>query len=187
MNKIHAIRSNLQSHVNTLFKMSLLLVATFLFSGTAAAHCISNKLYAGAGLTFNAIDNYENDATGFQIFGGYCLNFNKQNPHVRSAIEIGYMDSGDFKRDALVKQGNVTYLTTQSTSYEGLWMNLVGEFRIDQRVHLLGRIGFDTGDDDGIMAGFGLGLNISKSSQLRVEYVARDQISSTQINFLNGF
>ena len=182
MNKINTRRS-FQRHANTLFKMSLLLAATSLFSGTAAAHCLSNKYYAGAGLGFNSMDNYD-DANGLQIFGGYCLGFIKHSP-IRTAFELGYMDSGDFKRD--VYRSNGTYLRTDSLSSEGLWLNLVGEYLVDQRVHLLGRIGFDTGDDDGIMAGFGVGFNLSKWAQLRAEYVVRDNINSAQINLLTGF
>ena len=97
------------------------------------------------------------------------------------------MDSGDFKRDVFIKQGKTTYQTTVSTSYEGLWVNLVGEYKLDSRVHLLGRIGVDGGDDDGLMVGFGVGLNFSKWAQFRIEYVARDHINSTQINWLTGF
>ena len=184
MNMIHPLRRGLQCHVNALCKMSLLLVATSLFSGTAAAHCIANKYYIGAGVTFNSIDNYD-DANGPQIFGGYCLGVTKLNPHLRTAIELGFMDRGEFKRD--VYRSNGTYLRTDSVSHEGFWLNLVGEYRVDQRVHLLGRLGVDVGDDDGIMAGLGLGFNVSKWSQLRAEYVVRDNITSAQLNFLTGF
>ena len=184
MNSIQTLRRSFQCRVNTFFKMSLLLVGASLFSGAAAAHCITNKYYAGAGLTFNSIDNYD-DANGLQVFGGFCLGANKQNPHIRTAIELGYMDSGDFKRN--IYRNNGTYLRTDSVSYEGLWLNLVGEYRVDQRVHLLGRLGADVGDDDGIMAGLGLGFNLSKWSQLRAEYVVRDNITSAQLNFLTGF
>lgn len=164
-----------------------MLAVTSIFSNTAVAHCLSEKLYAGAGLGFNSVDNYPNDARGFQIFGGYCLDMHKQYPRVISSIELGYMDTGDFKRNVLVRQGRNTIQTTQSTSYEGLWLNWVGEYKLDQRVHLMGRIGVDTGDDDGLMTGLGVGLNFSKWAQFRIEYVARDHITSTQINWLTGF
>ena len=176
MNMVHAHHSNYQRHANIFFKMSLLIIAVSLFSGTAAAHCLTNKYYAGAGLTFNSLDNYD-DANGLQVFGGYCLGFIKQNAPVRSALELGFMDSGDFKRDT----------PPRSVSAEGLWFNLVGEYLVDRRVHLLGRLGFDTGDDDGIMAGFGLGFNLSKRAQLRAEYVVLDNINATKINLLTGF
>ncbi|MBI3776855.1 MAG: hypothetical protein HY273_15150 [Gammaproteobacteria bacterium] len=187
MNTIRTMRFDFQCQVKTLSKATLLFAATSIFSGSAAAHCISEKLYAGAGLTFNSLDNYENDARGFQLFGGYCLDVHKQLPHNISSIELGYMDSGNFRRDVLVRQGRNTIQTTQSTSYEGLWVNLVGEYKLDPRVHLLGRIGVDGGDDDGVMAGFGIGLNFSKWAQFRIEYVARDHVNSTQINWLTGF
>ena len=187
MNTIRTMHGNFQCQVNTLSKISLLLAATSIFSGAASAHCLSEKVYAGAGLTFNSLDAYANDAKGFQIFGGYCLDIHKQYPHLISSVELGYMDSGKFKRDVLVKQGKVFYQSTESTSYRGLWVNLVGEYKLDPRFHLLGRIGVDGGDDDGVMAGFGVGLNFSKWAQFRVEYVARDHINSTQISWLSGF
>lgn len=187
MNTIRTMRNNIKCRVNTLTKVSVLLAATSIFSGTAAAHCLSEKMYAGAGLTFSSLDTYANDAKGFQIFGGYCLDIHKQYPHLISSVELGYMDSGNFKRDVLVKQGKVFYQRTESTSYQGLWVNLVGEYKLDQRFHLLGRIGVDGGDDDGVMAGFGLGLNFSRWAQFRIEYVARDHINTTQISWLSGF
>ncbi len=187
MNTIGTMRCESKYQLKTLTKISLMLAVTSIFSNTAAAHCLSEKLYAGAGLGFNSVDNYPNDARGFQIFGGYCLDMHKQYPRVISSIELGYMDTGDFKRNVLVRQGRNTIQTTQSTSYEGLWLNWIGEYKLDQRVHLLGRIGVDTGDDDGLMTGLGVGLNFSKWAQFRIEYVARDHINSTQINWLTGF
>ncbi len=186
MNTIRTMRNNIKCQVNTLTKVSVLLAATSIFSGTAAAHCISEKVYAGAGLGFNSLDNYQ-DARGFQLFGGYCLDVHKQLPHVISSIELGYMDSGNFRRDVLVRQGPRFVQVTQSTSYQGVWVNLIGEYKLDPRVHLLGRIGVDGGDDDGVMAGFGIGFNFSKWAQFRIEYVARDHVNSTQLNWLTGF
>lgn len=184
---IRTMHYGFKHQVITFTKISLLFTATSLSSGIAAAHCLSDKLYAGAGLTFNSLDKYANDAKGFQLFGGYCLDTYKHYPHLISSIELGYMDSGKFKRDVFVKKGKVFYQTTESTSYQGVWVNLIGEYKLDPRFHLLGRIGIDGGDDDGIMAGFGLGLNFSKWAQFRIEYVARDHINSTQISWLTGF
>ncbi len=188
MNTIRTMRSNFQGNTKAVLKTSLLLAASALFSGTATAHCTSEKLYAGAGLTFNSVKDYTNDARGYQIFGGYCLDIHKQNPRLIGSLELGYMNSGDFKREVLIRQRNNTfYPVTISTSYEGLWVNLVGEYKLDPRVHLLGRIGVDGGDDEGVMAGFGVGLNFSKWAQFRIEYVARERINSTQISWLTGF
>ena len=187
MDTISPMRCDFQCRVNTFLKISVFLAGTSVFSSVAVAHCTTEKVYAGAGLTFNSVDNYTNDARGFQLFGGYCLDIHKQNPHLLSSIELGYMDTGDFKRNVYTTRRGVTTQTTVSTSYEGLWVNLVGEYKLDPHVHLLGRIGVDGGDDDGLMAGLGIGLTFSKWAQFRIEYVARDHVNSTQINWLTGF
>jgi len=164
-----------------------LLAGSSIFSSTAAAHCLSNKFYVGAGLTVNSDQNYSGDAKGFQIFGGYCLDIHKRFPHALSSIEVGYMDSGDFKRDVYTTRRGVTTHTTVSTSYEGPWLNWVGEYKLDPRAHLLARVGVDGGDSEGLMGGVGIGLNFSKWAQFRVEYVARQNIDSTQISWLTEF
>jgi hypothetical protein len=181
------MRCNVKGQASSFLKISLLLAGSSIFSSTAAAHCLSNKFYAGAGLTVNSDQDYSGDAKGFQIFGGYCLDIHKQFPHVLSSIELGYMDSGEFKRDVLVRRGALFYQTTQSKSYQGPWLNWVGEYKLNPRAHLLARVGVDGGDNDGLMGGLGIGLNFSKWAQFRVEYVARQNIDSTQISWLTEF
>jgi len=173
--------------LNTTLKPALFFVSTLLLSNTAAAHCIANKLYAGAGFSVNSVDNFEDDAMGYQFFGGYCLGAAKRDSRYRSSLEVGYMDSGKFKKDVLVLVNRRLVTVTESTSYQGPWVNIVGEYRADQNVHLLGRLGADIGDDNGLMVGVGVGLNFSKWAQFRVEYVARENINSAQINWLTEF
>jgi hypothetical protein len=51
-------------------------------------------------------------------------------------------------------------------------------------VELIGRLGLDFGDDDGLMAGIGVGLLLTKNFKLRLEFVQRDKVDSVQFNFV---
>lgn len=155
---------------------------TVLFPGLTFAHCVKHKYYAGAGVAINSYDNFDN-ATGFQLLGGYCLDFNFNSPKAKTSIEVGYMDSGDFDRS--FNRGNTRI--TESRSFNGLWLSPLAEYKFDFKVHLLGRVGLDLGDDDGLLIGAGLGFNITKFAQLRVEYVIRDNVNSTQLNLITEF
>lgn len=140
----------------------------------AAGGFDQKNLYFGAGLGSNELSGWD-DATGFQVFGGY--RFGEVAKNVNLALEVGYMDSGDFDTSHPV-------FGTLKTSAEGLWSTAVFEMPLGPQASLLGRIGLDFGDDDGLMIGIGMGFNLNKQMQLRGEYVERDNISSLQFNFV---
>ena len=49
-------------------------------------------------------------------------------------------------------------------------------------IKLIGRAGYDFGDDDGFIVGVGAGYILNKNLKLRLEYVARDHVDSLQFN-----
>jgi hypothetical protein len=61
---------------------------------------------------------------------------------------------------------------------------VVADLPLNQNVSAIGRLGLDIGDDDGVMIGFGLGFPMSQKTDLRVEYVIRDNIDSFQLNLV---
>jgi hypothetical protein len=67
---------------------------------------------------------------------------------------------------------------------KGLWANGVARYRVAPQIDLIGRAGFDFGDDDGFMFGVGGGYLLNRNSQLRLEYVVRDNVDSLQFNFV---
>jgi hypothetical protein len=158
-------------------------------SGSAYAHCHKTNYYAGGGLGFNSQDN--SDSTGYQFVGGYCLDFNFSSPKSKTAFEVGYMASGDL--DSVSTQGgngngnNNTRTATSSKSYQGLWVSGLAEYKLDPKLHLIGRLGYDLGDDDGMIFGTGVGYTVSKSAQVRAEYVARSEVDSFQLNWITAF
>lgn len=160
----------------------LALFLTVLFPGLTFAHCVNHKYYAGAGMMINSYNHYD-DATGFQLLGGYCLDFNFNSPKAKTSIEVGYMDSGDFERT--FNRGNTQI--TENRSFNGIWLSPLAEYKFDFKVHLLGRVGLDLGDDDGLLIGGGLGFNITKFAQLRAEYIVRDNVDSVQLNLITEF
>jgi hypothetical protein len=145
--------------------LGLFLVAT----QANAADLNTKQLYFGAGVGFNSVNNdnfYNNsDAVGFQIFAGLPLAVNMGSAAL--AVEVGYMDTGNFDRGG---------------SANGLWSTAVVSLPLNNDIKLLGRLGYDFGDDDGAMAGAGVGFPVASKTDMRIEYVIRDHIDSLQAN-----
>ncbi len=137
----------------------------------------SNKVFFGAGLSQNDVPGSD-EGTGFQFFGGY--EFGEVARNVKLDVEAGYMTTGDMDVNACV--GSLCVRT--STEAKGLWATGVGRLMLNPQFELLGRLGLDFGDDDGLMFGIGGGFIIDKQSTLRLEFVERDNVSSLQINFV---
>jgi opacity protein-like surface antigen len=145
------------------------LVGMALSSVAVAQGLDTSKLFFGAGLSSNDVSGSDS-ATGYQIFGGY--GFGEVTPKVFIDAEVGYMDTGNMTRGG----GNV--------KAKGLWANGVGRLMVAPSVELIGRLGLDFGDDDGLMAGIGVGFLMTKNIKLRLEYVQRDNVNSVQFNFV---
>lgn len=128
------------------------------------------NLYVGGGVSQNSVSGFE-DATGFQLFGGLELPLSeqlqlKQNPKVTTYGEMGFMDSGKFGNE----------------SASGLWFSGVVTYDFNQDIAGLARLGFDAGDDDGVLYGVGGEYSFHNKFGIRGEYVERSTISSLQIN-----
>lgn len=144
----------------------LLLAAQAQAAGTDA-----KQIYFGGGIGFNEINNRnfnnDNDAVGFQIFAGLPLAVNMGAAAL--AVELGYMDTGDFDGGG---------------SAEGVWSTAVASLPLNNNLKLLGRLGYDFGDDDGIMIGAGIGIPAGNKMDVRLEYVIRDNVDSLQANLI---
>jgi len=145
------------------------LVGMALSSVALAQSPATNKLFFGGGLSSNEVSGSD-DAVGWQIFGGYV--FGEVAPKLFIDGEVGYMDTGTMKRSGGDVKAN------------GLWASGVVRYMVAPNVELLGRLGLDFGDDDGLLAGIGVGFHLSKNAKLRLEYVQRDRVDSVQFNFV---
>ena len=126
------------------------------------------RIYLGGGISNNdAGVSGLDDGTGFQFFGGYDLPVKISG--AKLAVEVGYWDSGDFD---------------PAGSADGLWVNGVIGLHLSRNLDLLGRAGFDFGDDDGFMIGIGIGVKMNKQLELRGEFVQRDETDSLQFNIV---
>jgi len=162
--------------MNKTFASTAILAALMTVSGAAAAAQLKNdRFYVGGGINDNDVDGA--DATGYQFFGGYELP--ADIGRADTAIEVGYWNSGDF--DVNTPAGR------RESDAEGLWANGVVSLPLSGSVDLIGRAGADFGDDDGLMAGGGLGFNLGPRVQVRGEYVVRDQTDSVQANLVYSF
>ena len=155
--------------LKTIRLMVIGLVGMALSSIAVAQGMDTRNLFFGAGVSSNEVSGSDS-ATGYQIFGGY--GFGEVTKNVFIDAEVGYMDTGNMTKSG----GDV--------KAKGLWANAVGRLMIAPSVELIGRLGLDFGDDDGLMAGIGAGLLLTKNIKLRLEYVQRDKVDSVQFNFV---
>jgi hypothetical protein len=145
------------------------LIGMTLSSAAVAQAVDTSKFFFGAGLSSNEVSGSDS-AVGWQIFGGY--GFGQVTNSLYFDAEVGYMDTGDMERPGGDVKAN------------GLWAAGVGRFLVTPSIELLGRVGLDFGDDDGLLGGIGAGLILTKNIKLRLEYVQRDKVDSWQFNFV---
>lgn len=127
-------------------------------------------LFLGAGVTSSEAPNTD-DGTGYQLFAGY--GFGEIAPNVEVDAEFGYMDTGDMDTPG-----------GGEARAEGFWANGVLRLIMAPGLELLGRAGYDFGDDDGLMVGLGIGFGLTPLIQMRLEFVDRDTIDSYLLNFV---
>ena len=152
--------------------MALALIA-MLFSSAAAGQGFDlRRLFFGAGVSQNKVSGLDN-ATGFQVFGGYNFPAIARNFYVDA--EAGYMDTGKLKAPGCAGP----FCNAKAS---GPWTTGVARYLVAPNVELIGRAGYDFGDDDGFMFGIGAGYIVNKNLKLRLEFVARDHVDSLQFN-----
>ena len=88
------------------------------------------------------------------------------------------MDSGNFDR-----YNGPSY----SDDATGLWFSAVESAPLSNKTDMLVRIGYDFGDDDGLILGTGLQYKFDTKVAFRMEYVTRDHIDGLQANVLVHF
>ena len=136
----------------------------------------AKRIYLGGGLGFNSLPGY-GSARGFQFFAGYDFAF-KLNDDISSAIELGYMDTGDFD----------SYNGPNSNEdVKGLWVAMLESVPLSNKTDMLVRLGYDFGDDDGFLLGTGMQYKFTTKVAMRMEYIARQNVNSLQANVLFHF
>ena len=135
----------------------------------------AKRFYVGGGLSFNNVPGF-GSARGFQFIGGYEFDF-KLNEDISTAIEIGYMDSGNFKQFNGLSGDNAT----------GFWASAVESVPLSSKTDMLVRLGYDFGDDDGLLLGAGMQYKFDTKVAFRMEYVARENVNGLQANLIVKF
>lgn len=148
-----------------------LLAGALLTTTPVSAQLDTNDLYVGMGISYNDLASGWDNAWGAQLFGGYEI---RQWDNLAVGVEVGYMDTGTFDHRG----------SPASRSFGGLWSTAVGTAHLTTRYYLLGRLGIDFGDDDGLMAGIGFGGRVTHNLDLRGELVERDDVTSLQANLV---
>ena len=166
-------------------KKTMLLSVMLAATQANAAGLDAKQIYFGGGLGYNDI-GFGDNAVGFQVFAGLPIPVNLGK--MTLSAEVGYMDSGSFDQEvspAINIPGFPTIpAQTVSDKAKGLWGTAVVDFAIQNQISVIGRLGLDIGDDDGIMIGAGLGFDVNKNIEIRAEYVIRDHIDSLQMNLV---
>ncbi len=143
--------------------------------GNAQAGFNPQQLFFGGGLSLNDVSNSDT-GVGAQIFGGY--DFGQIAPNIGIDAEVGYMDTGKMTVHVDTPFGRLE----GDARAKGLWAAAVGRLTLNPAFDLLGRLGYDFGDDDGLLFGIGVGYNVTRQAQLRLELVERDNVNSVQFN-----
>lgn len=154
----------------------MLVLMTVAASVNAEGVLDAKRVYVGGGLGFNSLPGY-GSARGFQFIGGYEFAA-KLNEDITSALEIGYMASGDFDQ----YKG-----PSSNENVKGLWASMVESVPLSSKTDMLARLGYDFGDDDGFLLGTGLQYKFNTKLAFRMEYVARQNVNSLQANVLFKF
>jgi hypothetical protein len=150
--------------LNTIRVAVIALIGMALSSVSVAQGLDTSRFFFGAGVS-------SNEESGTDSAGGY--GFGEVTRNVFIDAEVGYMDTGDMEKNG---GGDV--------KANGLWATGVGRLMIAPSFELIGRLGYDFGDDDGVMAGIGVGYLLTKKIKLRFEYVERDNVDSLQFNLV---
>jgi hypothetical protein len=125
------------------------------------------KFSIGGGISNNSISGPVSDEIGYQFFGAYNLTQVNLMQSVNSSVELGYMDYGFSGSDS-----------------SGIWATYVIDGKFVGNFGWLGRLGYDFGDDNGLMLGLGLDYSVNSKMDLRGEYVIRDEVDSLQFNII---
>ena len=136
----------------------------------------AEQFYVGGGLGFNSLPG-AGSATGFQLIGGYEFK-TKLNDDITSTLEIGYMDTGNFDH---------INNTSNNNDVSGAWVAMLESVPLSRKADMLARLGYDFGDDDGLLLGTGLQYKFTTKIAMRMEYVARQHVTSLQANVLFKF
>lgn len=152
---------------------TFILLMVSIAAAQAQGREIVRELHFGAGLGLNDSD-YGNSALGLQFFGGYQF-IQKLADTFRVQVEAGYWTSGDFDANP---GGEF------DKDADGLWVNGVALIDLNLRWAILGRLGMDFGDADGLMVGFGADFRLNRELSLRAEFVVRDEVDSMQANIV---
>ena len=149
----------------------LFLIASLMLVQPATAQndpVLDRNLFSiGFGISNNEVSNRRDDETGFQLIVGYDLTGVNLMEGVNSSAEFGFMDFG-FPRDDT-----------------GIWGSFVVDGGLGESFGWLAQIGIDIGDDSGLLVGAGLKFMLNEQSDLRLEYVVRDDVDSLQLNFMH--
>lgn len=158
------------------YVLALMLSASNVYAEEAQGPIKADQIYIGAGLGFNSLPG-AGGATGLQFLAGYEFQ-TKLNDDITSAVELGYMDSGDFDHYSS---------SAKVSAAKGLWLAYVGSVPLTNKTDVLARLGYDFGDDDGVLLGTGIQYKFTTKVAMRMEYVARQNVNSLQANVLFKF
>lgn len=119
--------------------------------------------------------NDNRSALGVGFFAGYELTNDLQDVH--TSVEVGYQQTDDFYR-------------TKGTDIKSLWVAGVVQKRLPElnpSFSVLGRLGLDVGDDDGLLMGFGVAMQHQAHVATRAEFINKDATKLYQLSLVISF
>lgn len=143
----------------------------------------AGSIYGGLGMNFNHLRAETSDhwaGQGYQLFAGYHFGALLGHERIDWMLEGGYFNSGSFG-------GRIDLGGIEHVAAEGYWVSGVLDVRFGEMGSFLFRGGYDLGNDEGLLAGIGLGLRFEERYQIRTEVVGRQTVDSLQVNFTIDF
>jgi len=179
-----------QDYLGEIAMKKLLSVSALVLSSTVLSNAVSAQpeiledAYVGGGVSHNNLDfgsvvdgASDETANGFQIFVG--KKFDNDISGFDTAVEIGYSQTEDFKWGPGAKD-----------DVKGLWASAIMTRDLDEvsdKLYGFGRLGFNLGDDDGLMMGVGAGYELNDQVDLRAEFLNQDLVTSYQLSAIYKF
>lgn len=164
--------------------LSALMSAMIVSAPALAEPELPSGLYVGGGVSYNDLDfgsvldnGADETAFGIQAFVG--LPFDNNIEGFDTFAEIGFFRTDEFDFGNNVKE-KVTGVNASVILQRDL-------NEIHENLYALGRAGFELGDDDGLLTGFGAGFRLTSRLDVRAEFVNKDLTTSYQANVLFRF
>ncbi len=171
-----------------------MIAALTAFSGFAVASDDNNNLfeqhknniYVGAGMGSYSLGSFD-DSFSYQLVAGYNLDYKlKDYNEISFAVEAGYAQA-DWEKTVSGYVYTTRYSYKVSTEMSSFWGALVANYPINDKFTTGVSLGYDLGDDDGLMYGINGTYKVHPLFDVRADYLIRQNVNALTANVIYKF